>query len=236
MPNDERPLCIVIGIGPGTGLALARKFSQEGHRLAFTARSAEHLRDFESQIPESKGYVFDVTDVESAEQTLGKIRSEQGSPAIVIYNTGPGSFSGIDDTSIEQLQSDWESNTRGLFAVVKAVLPDLRSRAGANLMVMGATAALRGGAGALPFAAAKSAQRSLAQSLARQLGPEKIHVSYFILDGVINTPEAKELIPDAPPEFFLDAAGIAEAAYAISQQPEQAWSFEVELRPYGEKW
>ena len=236
MSSDQSPLCIVIGIGPGTGLALAKKFAKEGCRLAFTARNPEHLRSYESEIPESRGYVYDVRDVEAAAQVLGEIRREHGSPSIVLYNAGPGAFVDIDKATVEDLQSSWEINTRGLFAVTKAILPDLRAQTGANLMIMGATAALRGRAESLPFAQAKASQRSLAQSLARRLGREKIHVSYFVLDGVINTPEVKKRAPDAPPEYFLDAAGIAEAAYAIAQQPEQAWSFEVDLRPFGEKW
>jgi len=226
----------VIGIGPGTGLALAKKFAQEGYRLAFTARSSERLRRFEKEVPGGTGYEYDVQDVDAAARVLGQIREAHGVASVVIYNTGPGAFVDIDGASVEDLQSAWEINTRGLFAVTKALLADLRATNGANLMIMGATAAWRGGARALPFAQAKASQRVLAQSLARKLGPEKIHVSYFILDGMINTPEVLGFMPDAPPESFLDAAGIAEAAYAVAQQPEQAWTFELDLRPFGESW
>jgi NAD(P)-dependent dehydrogenase (short-subunit alcohol dehydrogenase family) len=232
----EPPLCFVVGIGPGTGLAVARKFAAEGYRLAFSSRDRAKLDGYEKEIPGSRGYVYDVRDVAAAERVVAELRAGQGAPHVVVYNTGPGAFVDIDRAEVEDLQSAWEINTRGLFAITKALLPDLRAQRGANLIVMGATASWRGGAKALPFASAKASQRSLSESLARRLGPERIHVSYLILDGMIDTPEVLAMMKDAPPETFLSSAGIADAAFKVANQPESAWTFELDLRPFGERW
>ena len=105
-----------------------------------------------------------------------------------------------------------------------------------NIVVIGATASLKGGANFLPFASAKAGQRSMAQSLARQLWPEKIHVSYVILDGIVNLAQTRKHMPDKADEFFMEPKEIAESVYFLTQQNQQAWTFELDLRPYAEKW
>ena len=104
------------------------------------------------------------------------------------------------------------------------------------IIVTGATASLRGGANTAAFAAAKAAQRSLAQSAARSLGPKGIHVAYVIVDGVIDMPTTRTLLPDQPDEFFLKPDAIAETVYHIAHQDPSAWTFEVDIRPHVEKW
>ena len=103
-------------------------------------------------------------------------------------------------------------------------------------MITGATAALRGGLASTAFASAKAAQRSLAQSLAKQLGPEKIHVSYVILDGMVDLEKTMAKMADKPIDFFLSAEQIADAFFYLATQPERAWTFEMDLRPFAEKW
>mgnify|MGYP001822366067 CR=1 FL=1 len=161
----EPPLCFVVGIGPGTGLAVARKFAAEGYRLAFSSRDRAKLDGYEKEIPGSRGYVYDVRDVAAAERVVAELRAGQGAPHVVVYNTGPGAFVDIDRAEVEDLQSAWEINTRGLFAITKALLPDLRAQRGANLIVMGATASWRGGAKALPFASAIRARMSVTSDI-----------------------------------------------------------------------
>ncbi|TMR70082.1 SDR family NAD(P)-dependent oxidoreductase, partial [Streptococcus pseudopneumoniae] len=113
--------------------------------------------------------------------------------------------------------------------------PDLRS-SGGNIVIIGATASLRGGINTVPFASAKSAQRSLAQSLAKSLGPEGIHVCYVIVDGVINLETTRRNMPDKPDDFFMNPDDIADSVYFLTEQKETAWTFELDLRPFGEKW
>jgi NAD(P)-dependent dehydrogenase (short-subunit alcohol dehydrogenase family) len=113
------------------------------------------------------------------------------------------------------------------------VIPGMKKLDGAGIVIIGATASLKGNAGFTSFAAAKAAQRSLAQSMARHLGPQGIHVAYLIIDGMIDLPKA---MPDRPEEFFMNPAHIAESVFHLTAQKRSAWTFELDLRPFGEKW
>jgi NAD(P)-dependent dehydrogenase (short-subunit alcohol dehydrogenase family) len=116
------------------------------------------------------------------------------------------------------------------------VIPAMKERGQGAIVVIGATASLRGGARTTGFASAKAAQRSLAQSMARGLGPAGIHVSYVVIDGVIDLERTRSRMPDHPDDFFLKPDAIAEAVFQLTEQDSSAWSFEVDLRPYAEKW
>ncbi len=233
MPNGA---CVVVGVGPGGGASIAAKFAEQGHPVALCARNLSRLNEIASDIAGARTYEYDVRDPASAGAAFEKIRSDLGPVAVLVYNAGAGAFKNIDDATLDEFQAAWEVNARGLFVAVKQALPDLRSSKNANIVVIGATASVRGGANAAPFASAKSAQRSLAQSLARQLGPEGIHVSYVIVDGVINLERTRRAMPKAPDEFFIEPAQIADAVFFLTRQGSQAWTFELDLRPFGEKW
>jgi len=112
----------------------------------------------------------------------------------------------------------------------------MRMAGGGNIVVIGATASLRAGGEFLPFASAKFAQRGVAQSLARKLGPERIHVSLVIIDGVIDLQRTRQRLPDKPDEYFLTPGAIAESVFQLTRQNPQAWTFELDLRPFGERW
>ena len=113
---------------------------------------------------------------------------------------------------------------------------DMSTQGRGNIVVIGATASIRGGATSTAFASAKAAQRSLAQSLARRFSPKGIHVSHIIIDGIIDLPRTREKRPDAPDDFYLQPDDIADTVANITQQPRSAWTFEVDLRPYTENW
>ena len=229
-------VCAVLGAGPGNGAAIASKFSNEGYTVALCARNEERLKDIASDIAGAHIYAYDVQDVRCADAVFTQIKNELGPVDIMVYNAGAGQFANIDDATVDAFQSAWEVNARGLFAATKCALPQMRSRGGGSIIVIGATASLKAGANFAPFASAKSAQRALAQSMAKHLGPEKIHVAYVVLDGVVNLERTRQRMPDAPDEFFLEPAQIADAVYYLSHQQQQAWSFELDLRPFGEKW
>jgi len=232
----NKPVCAVIGVGPGNGAAIARKFAAQGYAVALCARSREKLEALAAELPDAAAFVYDVCDPEAAGRVFVAIEQSLGPVSVVAYNAGSGTWGRIDEVDVAAFQSAWEVNTRGLFLAVKAVLPQLRKLGGGAIVISGATASLRGGPATTTFAPAKAAQRSLAQSLAKQLGPEKIHVSYVILDGMVDLERTMARMPDKPRDFFLSAEQIAEAVYYLATQPERAWSFEIDLRPYGEKW
>ncbi len=228
-------VCAVVGVGPGNGAAFAQKFASEGYRVALCSRNQEYLAELEGNIENSRAYEYDATNT-SAQHAFERIRGDLGPVSILIYNAGAGQFGSIDDVTVEAFQHAWEVNARGLFLATQAVLPDMRASGSGNIVVIGATASIRGGARFTSFASAKAAQRSLAQSLARHLGPQKIHVSYVVIDGVIGLERARKQMTDAPDEFFLTPEKIAESVYFLTQQDPQAWTFELDLRPFGEKW
>ncbi len=232
----SKPVCVIIGVGPGNGASFARKFAAEGYEVALCARNEAYLNELAADIAGTHVYPYDVCATDAATGVFDRIRQDLGPVAVLAYNAGTGDFINIDKTTVEGLQLAWEVNTRGLFVATQQVLPDMRKAGGGNIVVSGATASLRGGANAAPFASAKAAQRSLTQSMARHLGPEKIHVSYVIIDGVIDIPYIREMIPDQPAEFFLPPDAIADAVFYLIQQPQGAWTFELDVRPFGEKW
>ena len=229
-------VCVIVGAGPGNGAAIGAEFAEAGYRLALCARNKEKLDEMAEKIQGASAYAYDVKDTGAAPAVFARIRREVGPVDILIYNAGAGAFANIDKATLEDFQSAWEVNCRGLFLAVKEVLPDMRTAGKGNIVVIGATASIKGGANFAPFASAKAGQRGFAQSLARYLGPEKIHVSYVILDGVVNLQRTRQQMPDKTDEFFLEPSQIAKTILFLTQQPVQAWSFELDLRPFGEKW
>jgi len=232
----SKPVCAVIGVGPGNGVSFAKKFSDEGYEVAICSRNIEFLNQISSEIRNTHPFQYDVTDLEDTEKVFSEIKNKLGPVDVVVYNAGAGQFAGIDKATVESFQSAWEVNARGLFTAAKAVITDMRENRSGNIVVIGATASLRGNTNTLPFASAKAAQRSLAQSLGKILGPENIHVSYVIVDGVIGLETTKKNMPDKPDDYFMDPEDIAESVYFLTQQPKSAWTFELDLRPFGEKW
>lgn len=229
-------VCAIVGVGPGNGCSIARKFSSEGYRVALCSRNEQRLSEFAAQINHSAVFTYDVRDVNAPAVVFPRIRDQLGPVSVLVYNAGAGTFADIDKATLEDFQAAWEVNARGLFLAAKAVLPDMRAAGGGNIVIIGATASVKASAGFTPFASAKAAQRSLAQSMAKYLGPEKIHVSYVIIDGIINLEGTRRMIPDKPDAFFMEADQIAESVYFLTRQPAQAWTFELDLRPFGEKW
>ncbi len=232
MPN----VCVITGVGPGTGAALARRFAAAGYRVAMLARSTDTLGRLEAELPDARGYACDVADAGAVHDAFARIRGELGAPAVLLHNAGSGVFSSFVDTTPDLFEASWRTNALGLLLCAHAVVPGMLEAGRGAIVVTGATASLRGGANFTAFAAAKAAQRSLAQSMARGLGPRGIHVAYVIVDGVIDIPNTRALFPDRPDEFFLRADAIAETVHHVAHQEPSAWTFELDVRPFGERW
>ena len=230
------PVCLVSGVGPGTGSALVRRFARGGHRVAMLARSPGPLAELEREIPGAKGFPTDVTDGAALRATFARVRRELGPISVVLHNAGNAAFGdvlGIDEAAFELA---WRINAMALLICAQEAAPDMIAAGSGAIVVTGATASLRGGAVFAAFAPAKAAQRSLAQSIARTLGPRGIHVAYVIVDGVIDMPTTRGFMKDRPDEAFLRPDAIAESYWQIVQQDRSAWTFEMDLRPFGEKW
>lgn len=228
-------VCVIAGVGPGNGLSLGKRFASAGHRVVLLARSEARLQTIADQIPDSRTFVCDVSDESSVTNTFEAVRSEVGEVDTLIYNAGAGIFGSVEEIDSVSFETAWRVNALGCFLCCRQVIPAMK-RNGGNIVIIGATASKRGGARFTAFASAKAAQYSFAQSIARQLGPQGVHVSYIIIDGVIDLPRTRERFPDREDAFFLQPDAIAETVHHITEQPRSAWTFETDLRPAAESW
>jgi NAD(P)-dependent dehydrogenase (short-subunit alcohol dehydrogenase family) len=230
------PVCVISGVGPGTGSALARRFAAGGHRVAMLARNAQRLAELERQLPGSKGYACDVSDAAQVETVSERIERELGVPTALVHNAVGGVFGSFLEIDPAVLNRNFQINTMGLLYLARRLAPAMIRVGSGNIIVTGNTSALRGKSSFAGFAPTKAAQRILAEAMARELGPKGVHVAYIIIDAVIDVPWTRERYKDKPDEFFIKPAAIAEEAWHLTRQDRSAWSFNVELRPYGETW
>ena len=231
-----KPVCAVVGIGPGNGEAFARRFDREGYRLALLSRSTGLSGKLAGELADARAYECDVTGAAAIERAFNEVAGELGPVDTLLYNAGAGQFGSIDDVSADDFESAWRVNALGLFLAARQVIGPMREAGRGNIIITGATASLRGGASFAAFASAKAAQRNLAQSMARRLWPEGIHVALVIVDGMIDSPRTRSFAPDRAGEGFLQPDDIAETVYRLAVQPRSAWSFEVDVRPHVERW
>ncbi len=230
------PVCLISGVGPGTGAALARRFASGGYRVAMLARNEERLRSLEAEIEDSRGYVCDVSDPEAVRATVAGVRGDLGAPTVLVHNAVGGAFGDFLEVEPEQLRANFEVNVMGLMYLARALAPAMIEAGRGAVMVTGNTSARRGMPRFAGFAPTKAGQRILAESMARSLGPQGIHVAYFVIDAVIDLEWTRRRMPDQPDDFFIKPEAIAENVWYVAHQDPSAWSFEVELRPYGERW
>lgn len=231
-----KPVCAVVGVGPGNGAAFARKFAREGYQTALLARNETYLKHLSSTITGSHVYPYDVTDTDSTERVFNDIELDLGTIDVLIYNAGSAAFGSIDDISLTDFESAWRTNTLGCFAICQQIIPLMRKRQSGAIVIIGATSSIKSGPRFTAFTSAKTAQRALAQSMARHLGPDGIHVSYVIIDGIIDLKQTRKNMPDKSDEFFMKPDDIAHSVFFLTQQKRSAWTFELDLRPFGEKW
>jgi NADP-dependent 3-hydroxy acid dehydrogenase YdfG len=227
-----KPLALVTGAGPGTGASLVRRFTEGGYRVAMLARNADRLAALEAEIPDSIAVSCDVSDSVALERAIGKI----GNPKIVVHNAVGAAFGTFAQIEPEALQRNFEVNTMALFHLARLTTPAMIAAGEGALIITGNTSAQRGRAAFAGFAPTKAAQRILAESLARDLGPKGIHVAYLVIDAVIDVPLQRERLPDAADDFFISPASIAAEVFHLAHQPRDAWSFLSELRPFHESW
>jgi NAD(P)-dependent dehydrogenase (short-subunit alcohol dehydrogenase family) len=232
----SKPVCAIVGVGPGNGAAFARRFADEGFSLALLARTRDLTSELAAKFPDSQAYPCDVADPSSVQRAFEAIRQELGEVDVLVYNAGSGTWGTVEEITTRDLEMAFRVNTSGLLASVQAVIPGMKVKGTGNIVVIGATASRRGGAKTAAFAPAKAAQRSLAESMARHLWPAGIHVSLIIIDGVVDLPRTRERMKDKPDSFFILPADVAATAFHLTEQARSAWSFEVEARPFGETW
>ena len=232
-----QPVCLITGVGAGTGTALARRFAAGGYRVAMLARNRERLDALEKEIADAKGYVCELADLDALLATVEAVRTEMGAPSVLVHNAVSATFKTFLESDPEDLERNFRVNTTSLLYLARALAPAMVDAGHGSIMVTGNTAALRGVPAYAVFAPTKAAQRILAQSLARDLGPKGVHVAYITIDAAIDTPWTRiPFNPDKPDDFFSKPEAIAEEVFHVAHQDRSTWSFDVELRPFGEKW
>lgn len=229
-------VALVAGVGRGTGGAVARRFAASGYRVGLVARSESRMAEFEAELPGSLALPCDITDRTAIDDMLARCRKDLGEPDVVIHNAARGVFGNFLDIDPVDMEINFRVNTMSLLHLGRAVAPAMIERGEGALIVTGNTSALRGVPNFSGFAPTKAAQRILAESMARTLGPMGIHVAYVVIDAIIDLHWTRRQFSDLPDERFAQPDDIAETIYQVAQQPKSAWSFNVEVRPAAEVW
>ena len=232
MTDTTKPLALVTGVGPGTGAAIARRFSEGGYRVAMLARDADRLAALEKEIPDSVAVPCDVRDAAA----LARVIAEVGDPKVVIHSAVGGAFGTFTQIDAETLQRNFEINTMALFHLARLTTPAMIAAGEGALIVTGNTSAQRGRAAFAGFAPTKAAQRILAESMARTMGPRGVHVAYLVIDAAIDLEWQRRNNLDKSDDYFCRPADIADEVWHIAHQAKSAWSFRSEIRPYAEVW
>jgi len=230
------PVCLISGVGPGTGSALARRFAEGGYRLALLARNEERLAALAQQLPGAKAYPCDVSDAAQVEAVASAVERDLGSPAVVMHNAVGGAFGRFSEIDPEILNRNFQINTMGLLYLARRFTPAMIQAGSGAVVATGNTSAWRGKPGFAGFAPTKAAQRILAEAIARDLGPQGVHVAYVVIDAVIDLEWTRKRWPDRPDDFFIKPRAIADEIWHVVHQDRSAWSFNVEIRPFGEAW
>ncbi len=232
-----QPVCLITGAGDGTGAAIARRFTEGGYRVALLARTEARLRDLENELEGSRGYVCDVGDLDHLKSTIEMVKSDLGAPSVAVHNAVMADFKLPLEADPILFEKIFRVNVTALMVLAQSVVPDMIDGEGGALIVTGNTAAWRGKPSFSMFAPTKAAQRILAQAMARDFGPKRVHVCYLTIDAAIDTPWTRpKLHPDKPDDFFCKPTAIADEVYHVAHQDRSAWSFDVEVRPSRENW
>ena len=229
------PVCVISGVGPGTGSALAKRFTEGGYRVALLARNESRLAAHERELANAKGYPCDVSDPEQVERAATTIERDLGHPSVLIHNAVGGAFGTFREIDPAILNRNFQVNTMGLLYLARRFVPAMVGGHGA-IVATGNTSALRGKPSFAGFAPTKAAQRILAEAMARELGPQGVHVAYLVIDAVIDLAWTRERFKGKPDDFFIKPQAIAAEVWHIVHQDRSAWSFNVEVRPFGEAW
>lgn len=237
-------VCCVIGAGDATGSAIARRFAHEGYTVCVARRNEEALQPLVQQISEEGrlaiGFGLDARREEQVVDFFNRIEADVGPIEVVVFNVGGNVRFPILETSTQKYFKVWEMCALAGFLAGREAARVMLPRGRGTLLFTGATASVRGAPGFAAFAGGKAALRALAQSMARELGPQGLHVAHVIIDGLIDTPFAREhfaqRVADAGPDGILNPEHIAEAYWWLHQQPRDAWTFELDLRPSVERW
>ena len=242
--EQAKGVCLIAGAGDGLGAGLARVFAAAGHLVCLTRReksaSLSLLDEIHAAGGQAHAFSVDARDPEAVLALFDEIESGLGEIDVAIFNVGAALRAGALETSASQYRDLWETNALSGMLVGQNAVRVMLPRARGTVLFTGATASLRGGAGFSAFAAAKTALRAFAQSLAREFSPQGIHVAHVVIDGGIDSKRLRARQPAraqaAGDQGLLLPDSIAQSYLMLHQQPRDAWTFELDLRPWTERW
>ena len=241
----NKKVALIIGAGSSLGTSITKVFAKDDFIVVPVRRNGEKLKPLEEEINSSGGkcysFSLDARKEDDVVSFIEKVENEIGGIEAAIYNIGANIKYSLTETTSKKYFKVWEMATFGAFLMGREIAKRMTIRKKGTIIFTGATASVRGGDGFSAFAGAKNAKRALAQSMARELGPKGIHVAHIIIDGAINTPWVKEMFPDFVKEKkdidgLMNPDDIASNYLWIHQQPKNAWTHELDLRPWVEKW
>ena len=234
---------MIVGAGDYLGTAVGRRFAREGYHVVGTRRRGD-LATFVDPVTaiggQATGIYSDARDEEQVIALFDEVETSIGSVDAVVFNVGGNVKYPILETTVRVYSKVWQMCALAGFLVGREAARRMVPREHGTILFTGATASVRGGAGFSAFAGGKHALRALAQSMARELGPQGIHVGHVVIDGVIDTEATRELFPDwfeqRPEDAILKPEQLADIYWMLHMQPRSAWSFEIDVRSYLESW
>ncbi|MDU9034708.1 SDR family oxidoreductase [Pseudomonas corrugata] len=241
---DNKKVVLVVGAGDATGGAIAKRFAQEGFVACVTRRSADKLaplvESIRTQGGEARGFVCDARKEDDVIALIEQIESQIGPIEAFVFNIGANVPCSILEETARKYFKIWEMACFSGFLNAREVAKRMVERQRGTILFTGATAGLRGASGFAAFAGAKHGIRALAQSMARELGPLNIHVAHVVVDGAIDTDFIRDNFPEKyatrDEDGILNPEHIAENYWYLHTQPRDAWTFELDLRPWNERW
>ncbi|MCA1451820.1 SDR family NAD(P)-dependent oxidoreductase [Bradyrhizobium sp. BRP22] len=232
METPKYKIALIVGVGEGLSASLARLFSREGIRVALAARQIEKLGALCSETG-ARAFACNATDADEVERLFGLVEREIGTPDLVVYNASARARGPLVDLVPADVANAIAVSAFGGFLVAQQAARRMLPNKHGAILFTGASASVKGYAQSSSFAMGKFALRGLAQSMARELSPQGIHIAHFVIDGGIRSKTRPD--PEDHPDSLLDPDAIALSYWNVLQQPRSAWTWEVELRPWVEK-
>lgn len=235
--SDGEKTAVVVGVGPGLGLSLVRKFAAEGLMVAAVARTASEMEELSEgdHADRIRAYDCDATDEKAMKDLFARLDDEMPPIVLTAFNAGTFQRGKVEDISVEDYERCWRVGALGGFITGKLAAKRMKAHGEGTILFTGATAAMRGGAGFANLSGPKFALRSLAQSMARELGPENIHVAHVVIDGQILSDRYADEADQRGPDALLNPDEIAKTYWHLHTQHRSAWTQELDLRPWSEK-
>lgn len=242
--SGSRGCAVIVGAGTGTGAEVAKLLASEGYPVVVSRRKQDALatlvRDIEQRGGRALAVAADAAKPDQVRGLFDEAEAKLGAPEIVVFNAAGFAVSSLLETSPEVFEDMWRASAFGGFVVGREAARRMLPHSHGTILFTGATAAIKASAKFSAFASGKHGLRAVAQSMAKELGPQGIHVAHAIIDGIIDVPRVAEEMPDLAgtkgEDGLLDPKAIAQTFLWLHRQPRNAWTFELDLRPFSERW